>query len=369
MPDAEKDQPPVTRKKIELRTREWNVLAAFWATLGGGLIALLLFSFAAPATWAIGFKVFAIGTLVTGAAAILGALFGFLFGLPRSFDDVLLPAGDAARAGSAAIEAADDAAPPVKAADPVVPRRAARSNNNLLEISDWLTKVIVGAGLVGLKDLTRWLGGVAQTIGAGAGLQADEGRVFGASLMMFFFGWGFLFVYIQTRTIISLIFVATERSLADVVDRSVREAVGGSVKEAVSAEVRQSVVPALTKASVGTIMQLLYTEPRAAEQQARAFLSDPENSSNALVQLYLACALGQQHEKATVETERKKFHDQAYDALKKALALQPALKPQARGFMYLDEPGHLDGDDDLVSFVEDKDFRDLLGPPTATARG
>jgi len=293
--------------------------------------------------------------LVTGAAAIVGALFGFLFGLPRSIDDIEPLDADAVKPGAGAEASVEQAAAPAKAAEASAFRRSARSNNNLLEISDWLTKVIVGAGLVGLKDIMHWVGEVAQSIGSGAGLQPDEGRVFGASLILFFFGWGFLFVYIQTRTIISLIFQATERSLAEVVDKSVREAVGGSVKDAVA------------KASVGSIMQLLYSAPKAAEQQARAFLSDPENASNALARLYLACALGQQHEKATDAAERQKFRDQAYDALKKALTLDPALKPQARGFMYLDEPGHLDGDDDLVSFREDKDFVDLVGPPTAPA--
>jgi len=362
MADRQTNEPRDSTKQDnrtdEQRKRERNVLGAFWATQLGGLFAVLLFSFSAPTTWAGGFKLFAIGMLVTGAAAIVGALFGFLFGLPRSFDDVDQPNADAGQPEASADQGTASAPP--KAVETSALRRSARSNNNLLEISDWLTKVIVGAGLVGLKDITRWLGDVGQTIGTGAGLHPEEGRVFGASVILFFFGWGFLFVYIQTRTIISLIFQATERSLTD----AVREAVGGSVKDAVSAEVRQSVVPALTNASVGTIMQLLYSAPKAAEQQARAFLADPENASNALARLYLACALGQQHEKSTDAAERQKFRDQAYDALKRALTLDPALKPQARGFMYPDEPGHLDGDDDLTSFREDKDFVDLLGPPT-----
>jgi hypothetical protein len=31
--------------------------------------------------------------------------------------------------------------------------------------------------------------------------------------------------------------------------------------------------------------------------------------------------------------------------------------------MYVDEPGHLEGDDDLASFREDPQFQQLLGPP------
>src|SRR5262245_15675629 len=140
-------------KDDEQRRRERNVLGAFWATQLGGLFAVLLFSFSAPATWAAGFKLFAIGMLVTGAAAIVGALFGFLFGLPRSIDDIEPLDADAVKPGAGAEASVEQAAAPAKAAEASAFRRSARSNNNLLEISDWLTKVIVGAGLVGLKDI------------------------------------------------------------------------------------------------------------------------------------------------------------------------------------------------------------------------
>ena len=54
---------------------------AFWATLGIGIASLLLFAIgAAAAAWA---KIFALGVLAGGAAALIGALLGFLFGLPR----------------------------------------------------------------------------------------------------------------------------------------------------------------------------------------------------------------------------------------------------------------------------------------------
>jgi len=84
-------------------------------------------------------------------------------------------------------------------------------NNNLLEISNWLTKIIVGAGLVQLNHVVWWVGEVGRRVGLGAGLTGETAAMFGGALLIFFFCWGFLFVYIQTRTIISFIFASVER--------------------------------------------------------------------------------------------------------------------------------------------------------------
>src|SRR5436305_190536 len=67
--------------RAEQRKRETNVLIAFWAALGMGVASLLIFATAAGT--AATAKVFALGVLVGGAAALIGALLGFLFGLPR----------------------------------------------------------------------------------------------------------------------------------------------------------------------------------------------------------------------------------------------------------------------------------------------
>jgi hypothetical protein len=346
-------------KTAEQKRQTVSLLLAFWGTLAGGVFGILLYSCAES-----GLRVFAVGLIVAAAAAIVGALFGFLFGLPRANDD-LSPAHDAGKNGAPAAD--PDGAPEHGGANGRHAPRPSKPNNNLLEISDWLTKIIVGAGLVGLKDLTRWLGLVSQTIGTGAGLPDANGRVFGASVITFFFGWGFLFVYIQTRTIISLIFAATERSLADTVKAAVGEEVRKSVetvKATVSDEVRKSVAPALAQESaVGSIMQALYQSPTAAEAQAKAFLSDPANANNSRAWLYLACAVGQQHAAATDPAVRQSMADEVVAALTRALTLDPTLKTQARGYAYVGDPAHFDPDDDLASLGEDPRIQRLLGPP------
>jgi len=191
---ASREERQAREAKADQNWRENNLLFAFWATLAAGIGTLGLFGWLAAATPSP--KAFTVGLLAGAAAGLLGGLLGFLFGLPRGSNGQ--PNGQAPSAPSPVVSAAAQ-------------QRAV--NNNLLEISDWLTKIIVGAGLVGLTDLVRWVGTVGARVGAGAGLDGETAAMFGGAVLVFFFTWGFLFLYIQTRTIISVIFASTERSL------------------------------------------------------------------------------------------------------------------------------------------------------------
>jgi hypothetical protein len=341
------------QKRFEQRKRERNVLKAFWTGLGIGVLSLVVFSFGALGS--LGTKTFALALLVGGAATLTGSLLGFLFGLPRGAGDrqdfslrmnqPSNPAGNDPKDNPSSVSSAN--------------RSLAQVNNNLLEISDWLTKIIVGAGLVGLKELVQWIGNVGQVIGTGAGLEPVAlARVFGGSTIMFFFVWGFLFVYIQTRTIISFIFASMEHSL--------QQLTLGEMRMAIATEVRETVLPQIESLSENAILQMLYTSGPGATnsviERAQKFLSSPGNESNARVWLYLACAHGQQHAVAN-DTNKPSLADAAYDALQKALAIEPSLRTVARGLLYTDEPTHLPGDDDLQSFRDDKRFHELVGPP------
>ncbi|HYM01648.1 MAG TPA: hypothetical protein VET85_01815, partial [Stellaceae bacterium] len=81
------------------------------------------------------------------AAAVIGGLLGFLFGIPRSHQDGA-PGNAGTRPG------APSSAPP-RAQAPAAPSAAAQaasnassarwaSNTNLEQVSDWLTKILVG---------------------------------------------------------------------------------------------------------------------------------------------------------------------------------------------------------------------------------
>jgi uncharacterized integral membrane protein len=78
-------------------------------------------------TWSAGVKVSAAAILVAAAAGAVGVLLGFLFGIPRSLQQETV--------------SADRPKPLADAGQSV------RTNTNLEQISDWLTKIIVGVGL------------------------------------------------------------------------------------------------------------------------------------------------------------------------------------------------------------------------------
>lgn len=90
--------------------------------------------------------VFAVEMLVGTAAFVAGALLGFLFGIPRT------PPRGAGGTNANAV---------------AVDRAVYEPSNNLEQVSDWLTKVLVGATLVQLRDLRLTL--------AVAGLRVMEG--------------------------------------------------------------------------------------------------------------------------------------------------------------------------------------------------
>lgn len=398
MPSTGDDAQVATRQRDEQKKREKNVFAAFAFSIGMGVVGLLVFAVSAspraPTTsqpswvgpsFAPGLAIFGLGVLVAGASALVGAVLGFLFGLPRM--------SDAAGGRSNGVAAGGDGnggaiADDQNGAARMDHRRGAGYvNNNLLEISDWLTKIIVGAGLVQLDGLTGWVAATGATVGAAAGLVPGSLRTaFGTSVMVYFFAWGFLFVYIHTRTIISFIFVTMDHSLSDLfteVKDELRETTDGirkemsTVRENVATEVA-NVVPQFQamlseKLSEKGIFDLLYRgDPgaaRTAEVQAERLLADPSNARNGRLWLYLACARGQQHAAAVraevVDPEAiERLGVSTRAAIEKVLANDSdgSLRRIARGLVYVDDENHIEGDDDLASLRGDEEIARMLRP-------
>jgi len=82
----------------------------------------------------------------------VGWLIGFLFGIPKVLQ------GDAAQSTATAASAqqgagAGNASPGATAAATRAQRNKYQVNTNLEQISDWLTKIIVGLGLINLKQV------------------------------------------------------------------------------------------------------------------------------------------------------------------------------------------------------------------------
>ncbi|MFF4422246.1 tetratricopeptide repeat protein [Streptomyces sp. NPDC001549] len=130
---------------------------------------LTILAYVGQFEWTTAWAVIGATLIVAAAAFAIGMLLGFIFGLPRTFED------------SASGLQTDD--PPARRRLSLYSWSLYRSNTNLEQISDWLTKILVGVGLVQLiklpaaaQSLGRWLkpalGNVPSTEAFAIGLTA-----------------------------------------------------------------------------------------------------------------------------------------------------------------------------------------------------
>ena len=128
----------------------------------------------------------AVAWLVAGGAFLAGGLLGFLFGIPRS----LAGARDAADAGEYS------------------------PNTNLEQISDWLTKILVGVGLVQFTTLAQHAGELVDFLGPAFG-GPPLGETFAGATLVIFSISGFLSLYLVTRISLPGAFAHADRAARD----------------------------------------------------------------------------------------------------------------------------------------------------------
>ncbi|MFC9325981.1 hypothetical protein [Kitasatospora sp. NPDC057015] len=142
---------------------------------GAGLTGLLLFALGRPHP----LQALGGGLMVAGAAAVLGGALGFLFGVPRI------------RAG----EQPAPVGPAGPARDSYVP------NTNLEQVSDWLTKVLLGVGLTQLGSLGARLHQLGAALAPALGGEPGAAP-FAAALVLYFLVLGFLAGWLATRLLL-----------------------------------------------------------------------------------------------------------------------------------------------------------------------
>jgi len=133
------------------------------------------------------------GILFAGGTFAIGVLFGFLFGFPPA------PSSGAPQASAQSLGALPQGQT-VQAGGALAAKHSMSvfQNTNLHEISDWLTKVIVGAGLVDLTRLPPQVRKLAEFMAA----YTDPGKPSPAvalAIMAYFSSCGVLFGYVWTR--------------------------------------------------------------------------------------------------------------------------------------------------------------------------
>lgn len=78
--------------------------------------------------------------------------------------------------------------------------RRYRANTNLEDVSDWLTKIIVGIGIAQFPAVVLFFRGIGDSIGeALGGAKTDE--VIGLASVLYGLVCGFLYYYVWTRLV------------------------------------------------------------------------------------------------------------------------------------------------------------------------
>jgi len=131
--------------------------------------------------------------LWAGACSAVGWVLGFLFGIPRTLSG---QPDQPARQATAGVQEASESGAPAKGGVSITSQPSA-VNTNLEQVSEWLTKFLVGVSLVELSKVKAALTSAAVTIAAGFGGAYWES--FTLALMIYFSVTGFLGSYLLTR--------------------------------------------------------------------------------------------------------------------------------------------------------------------------
>lgn len=138
-----------------------------WCTVA--LAGILMFNFGSQSVQALG-----LSALLAASAAAAGALLGFLFGVPKT-----IPQQEGTQSAW------------------YLP------NSNLEQVSDWLTKILVGVGLVQIRSIVSGIRDLGVTLGISFGDTPGapgKGAVFATLLLIFSALIGFLLNYMWVRT-------------------------------------------------------------------------------------------------------------------------------------------------------------------------
>jgi hypothetical protein len=145
---------------------------------------------------------------------ISGTVVGFLFGIPRVIQE------PGAKKGSSPADAVSASDPPLSQPDSSELPDPYRQevNSNLVDISDWLTKIIIGLGLVNLRQIPALIDRAAQILARGlAGLRECATAApcneyaFAVAIIVTFSVLGFLMGYLYTRLFLAAAFSRADR--------------------------------------------------------------------------------------------------------------------------------------------------------------
>jgi hypothetical protein len=373
------DERPSERRRRNLRTT-WNVLVSWVAV---SLFALILYGVFAQPDKALRFV--SAAALAAAASASVGALLGFLFGIPRSLqqDSAAPRPAPASSSPSPTPRPTDEQSSTAGLPAPPAPLPSASTtranhlgvNTNLEQISDWLTKILVGVGLTQLQHLWPNLVGLATFL-----QPALNGSVELAMVCILNFAiWGFFMAYLVTRLFLAEAFgladAANEQATrleheAFVLTQRGQHIEAAALYDAVLQQLPSDASPEQVRRAVeGKVYNALYeTAPRGfqrAIQVARQYLSDSTRTASGKLWAYLAMAYGQQYE---FEREHDAsparllaIRSNVLDAVRQAITISPEKRSLLRSVWDPHDPNKAsEKEDDLEIFFDDPEFSRLL---------
>lgn len=285
--------------------------------------------------------------VVAIACLAVGGLFGFLFGIPRTVQTK--GAGEDYRQ---------------------------EVNTNLEQISDWLTKILVGLGLTQLSKMPARIWSIADKLKPGL----NNNQPFVACLMLNFTVCGFFAGYLLTRLFLAEAFSEADRAAILITQAKVAAqfTAAGQYKGAI--DILENTLAAIDDNTPKSTKRdtyekltynYLYRDPpegftRVIELGKKFVKSEPGTPSPK-VWTNLALAFGQQYkwesEHAKQSEVLKEARGEALESIRKALALEPRMIGIFRMVWDPNDPTKISSaEDDLEAFYDDKDFQDTLMP-------
>lgn len=157
---------PSTLPELFIFSWLWSIPVMFVA----GVIVILIYTSGVPS--GLRWSVFGTAIAIGSSSFFVGGIVGFLFGIPRT----------------------------VQGSVPSTTVTQYQGNTNLEQISDWLTKIIVGIGLVQIGHIIPALSELGESIKAPLGGQASS-PAFGLGMIITYASLGFFYYYLWSRSL------------------------------------------------------------------------------------------------------------------------------------------------------------------------
>ena len=301
------------------------------------------------------------GGLLSLAFGGIGGIVGFLFGIPRRMAQPARPPAKDKDAENSSVTSSQTSVSDV--------------STNLEQVSDWLTKIILGAGLTQLTKLPNSIKNLGDYLAVGF----DGRPFFPIVIVIGSVVFGFFAGYLMTQLFLIKALIDAERAQTAVdvaitaatnFERSGQPDAATATLEAALKTLRPD-TPKNVKSDLYEKLtyNFLYEQPPVGFQKAiryaDEYISQEPSQPSARIWVNLASALGQKYkwdsEHGATQDSLNESRQGALDAARKAIALEPQMKSVLRIIWNPNDPTKVRSEeDDLEVFYGDTDFKKLL---------